>query len=141
MLSFCFEDTPFTLHHSNELIHWLRSAIEEEHHQLGELTYIFCSDQYLLEVNRTYLQHDYYTDVITFDHSEEVSLIEGDIFISVDRVRENAHSYQVDFWHELHRVMVHGVLHLLGYEDKDESAAREIRQKEDYYLMSAPQAP
>ncbi len=141
MLTYCFEDTPFTLDHSEELNPWIEALIQEEGHELAELSYIFCSDDYLLEINKTYLQHDYYTDVITFDHSEEDHLVEGDIFISVERVHENSQNFQEEFWQELYRVMAHGVLHLLGYQDKSKQDTQTMRAKEDYYLSKAPHRP
>ncbi|WP_082326582.1 rRNA maturation RNase YbeY, partial [Sunxiuqinia dokdonensis] len=96
---------------------WIKNTIKKEGREPGEITFIFCSDDYLLEINKQYLDHDYYTDIITFDYVEGKE-ISGDIFISVDRVKENAATFGVDFQNELNRVLVHGVLHLLGYKDK-----------------------
>ena len=112
---------------------WVTYVIEEEGFQLGRIDYIFCSDDFLLGINRTHLDHDEYTDIITFPLEENP--IVGEIYISVDRVRENATLFHAAFEHELHRVMVHGVLHLCGYDDHEEEDIREIRTKEDGYLM------
>ena len=109
---------------------WLKNTVELEKKKLGELNYIFCSDDYLHEMNVSYLQHDTLTDIITFDNSETESLIVGDIFISVDRVKENAAKFEVEFADELHRVMVHGALHLLGYKDKKKAEKEKMREKE-----------
>lgn len=113
---------------------WLKNTVELEKKKLGELNYIFCSDEYLLEMNVSYLNHDTLTDIITFDNSETEGLIVGDIFISVDRVEENAKKFEVEFAEELHRVMVHGALHLLGYKDKKKEEKEKMREKENYYL-------
>ncbi|MCL4140703.1 UNVERIFIED_CONTAM: hypothetical protein GTU68_011892 [Idotea baltica] len=98
------------------------------------LQYIFCSDDELLEINRTHLNHDFYTDVIGFDQSDENNTIEGDIFVSIDRITENAKDFGVSFEEELHRVMTHGLLHFVGYKDKSESEQKEMRAKESFYL-------
>ena len=100
-------------------------------HEIVQLTYIFCSDEYLHRVNVEYLDHDTYTDVITFDNADDADIIEGDVFISVERVRENAAKLGVTFRDELHRVMIHGMLHLLGYQDKDLLSQTAMRKKED----------
>ncbi len=113
---------------------WLKDTVELEKKKLGELNYIFCSDDYLHEMNVSYLQHDTLTDIITFDNSETSGLIVGDIFISVHRVEENAKKFEVEFSDELHRVMVHGALHLLGYKDKKKEEKEKMREKENYYL-------
>jgi probable rRNA maturation factor len=113
---------------------WLKETIETEGYKLSELNYIFCSDEYLLNMNVSYLNHDTLTDIITFDNSEEDRVIIGDIFISVDRVKENALKFKVDFLEELNRVMVHGALHLVGYKDKKKSEQEKMREKENYYL-------
>ncbi len=113
---------------------WLKETIENEGYLLEELNYIFCSDEYLLEMNVSYLNHDTLTDIITFDNSEVEGVIIGDIFISVDRVKENAVKFDVDFIDELNRVMVHGALHLLGYKDKKKADQEKMRERENYYL-------
>jgi probable rRNA maturation factor len=112
---------------------WLSSVCKDERKKLDQVNLIFCSDEYLLNMNREYLQHDYYTDIISFDYCEG-KLISGDLFISKDRVEENAANNQVKFFIELNRVIVHGVLHLCGYKDKTEEEAQAMRSKEDYYL-------
>lgn len=118
----------------NRIIDWLNQVILEEGYQLVNLNYIFCPDDYLLEINKEYLGHDYFTDVITFPLSDEG--IEGDIFISVDRVSENAKNLKLTFEEELLRVMVHGLLHLLGYSDKNAKDKIEMTNKENYYLSN-----
>ena len=111
----------------------LTSLVKEEGKLLGDVYVIFVSDDYLLEMNQTYLNHDYYTDIITFDYCEQ-NIISGDLFISVDRVRENADVFNADFRTELHRVIIHGVLHLCGYKDKTEENEKEMRVLENKYL-------
>ncbi|WP_159521229.1 rRNA maturation RNase YbeY [Sunxiuqinia indica] len=113
---------------------WIKNTILNEGKQSGEISFVFCSDDYLLDINRQYLDHDYYTDIITFDYVEG-SLISGDIFISIDRVKENADVFKVSFENELNRIIIHGVLHLLGYKDKDLKQKEVMTGKEDYYLQ------
>jgi probable rRNA maturation factor len=103
--------------------------------EVGDINYVFCNDEFLLEINRSYLDHDYYTDVITFDYSEG-SCLSGDVFVSIDRVMENAGDFNVSFLSELSRVIVHGVLHLAGYKDKHKDDEQLMRSKEDYYLLN-----
>jgi rRNA maturation RNase YbeY len=110
------------------------SIFKKEKKQLDELQYIFCSDDYLLEINRQYLNHDYYTDIISFDLSEKGQLINAEIYISVDRVRENAREFGSSLRQELHRVMFHGALHLCGYKDKKPKEVQIMRQMEDNWL-------
>jgi rRNA maturation RNase YbeY len=112
---------------------WLRNVIKEEGKQLGELVYVLCKDEYLVEKNIQFLDHNTLTDVITFDYCEE-ELVNGDILISTERVVKNAKIFNVNYLTELHRVMVHGLLHLLGYKDKVENDANTMREKENYYL-------
>lgn len=114
---------------------WLQKVASDENATIQNLTYIFCSDEYLLNMNIKYLAHDYYTDIITFPY-QEGKVIEADLYISVDRVAENAGEFRVDFRNELNRVMVHGLLHLLGYKDKTTEDVTIMRSKEDYYLTS-----
>lgn len=114
---------------------WLTDAVLNEGKRVGEINFIFCSDEFLLKMNKDYLKHDTLTDVITFDYeASNASFIDGDIFISIERVKENATIYKTSFQTELMRVMVHGVLHLLGYKDKEPEAQTKMRLKEDYYL-------
>lgn len=114
---------------------WLTDVAATENRQLTSLVYIFCSDAHLLSVNQQFLQHDYYTDVITFDYREEEEQpLEGDIFISIDRVTENATIHSDSFITELLRVMVHGLLHLIGHDDKTSESMQSMRRLEDKYL-------
>jgi probable rRNA maturation factor len=113
---------------------WFTKVVSLEQKQLGDVSLVFCSDEYLLEMNRAHLDHDYYTDIITFDYSED-AIVSGDLFISVDRVRDNAGLFKVNFVDELHRVCVHGMLHLCGYGDKSEDEERLMRNKEDEMLL------
>jgi len=131
---FFYEDVDFHFTAIRNTKSWLRKVIKAENKKLGELNYIFCSDPFLADVNLQYLNHTTLTDIITFDTSEDVQLIEGEIYISVERVKENAQKYKVTFDRELHRVMVHGVLHLLGYSDKTSQQKKIMRKKEDAYL-------
>ena len=112
---------------------WLQNLISSENKKLGEINYIFCDDEHLLQVNRDFLQHDYYTDVITFDYVKGKT-ISADIFVSLPRISDNAKSLSKDFNSELLRVLAHGVLHLCGYKDKTEDEILEMRSKEDFYL-------
>ena len=121
------------LSNTEDLNLWLNSVIKEEGMVIGELVYVFCNDEYLLKKNIQFLKHNTLTDVITFDYSEE-EIISGDILISTERVVENAKIFKVNYLTELHRVMVHGLLHLLGYKDKIEKDANTMREKENYYL-------
>jgi rRNA maturation RNase YbeY len=133
-IEFIVEDVAFELAEAEALTAWIGRIAEVHEHEIVQLTYIFCSDEYLHRVNVEYLDHDTYTDVITFDNADTSDIIEGDIFISVDRVRENAEQLGVPFCDELHRVMIHGMLHLLGYQDKDLLSQTAMRKKEDYCL-------
>ena len=128
------EDIDFSLPQPSLIIDWIFNCIESENKQLRHLNFIFCSDEYLHKINVEYLNHDNYTDVITFPYSEG-KIIEGDIFISIERIRENANKFNVDFNNELHRVMIHGVLHLLGYFDKTPNDKALMTQKENEYLL------
>ncbi|MEQ8925130.1 MAG: rRNA maturation RNase YbeY [Fulvivirga sp.] len=133
-IHFFSEDVPLPIENSNKTSLWLNNVIGQHHSNLSELNYIFCSDEYLHSINVQYLNHDDYTDIITFDNSEEEHSIEGDIYISTERVNENAKAFNVSFQEELNRVMAHGLLHLLGYGDKTESQKIEMRKKEDACL-------
>ncbi|MFN3377968.1 MAG: rRNA maturation RNase YbeY [Runella zeae] len=134
MIQFFNEDIDFKVPQSRITKKWLLNIIEAEGFHLNQLNYIFCSDEYLLKINQEYLEHDFYTDIITFDNSEEDNHIEGDIFISIDRVRENASTLQKKFEEELRRVLAHGVLHLVGYDDLEDEQELQMRAKEDHYL-------
>jgi probable rRNA maturation factor len=133
-ISFFEDDIQFKLKNKAQVRQWITATIFAEGYKLKELTYIFCSDAYLLQINRQYLDHDTYTDIITFDNSEEEGKITGDIFISIERIRENASKFKVSETEELHRVIIHGALHLLGYKDKSAAHKRKMTQKEDFYL-------
>ena len=133
MINIFFEETPEFDLTNLKIEQNIEILAESENRTLGDISYILCSDNYLLEINRQYLNHDYFTDVITFDYSEE-NVISGDIFISVDTVADNAKEYNVTFEKELERVMVHGVLHLVGYNDKSDSEVKQMRAKENQYL-------
>ena len=133
MVTYFFEDTDFKLKNKTKIKKWLKLVAESEVFSLGALSVIFCSDNYILDINQRFLQHDYFTDIITFDYSEGEK-ISGDLFISVDSVRENSIEYETEFEEELHRVIVHGVLHLIGYDDHTDDDIRTMRSKENYYL-------
>ncbi|QRR02844.1 rRNA maturation RNase YbeY [Dyadobacter sandarakinus] len=134
MVNFFTEDVDFDLVKPLKTKKWLKSISESEGYAVGELNYVFCSDEYLLEINKQYLDHDYFTDIITFDNSEEEHVLEGDIYISIDRVRENAATFKADFDLEMRRVLAHGLLHLMGWEDADDDLKKQMRAKEDEVL-------
>jgi probable rRNA maturation factor len=121
------------LSNTEDLNLWINNVIKEEEMIIGELVYVLCNDEYLLKKNIQFLNHNTLTDVITFDYSEK-KIISGDILISTERVVENAKIFNVNYLTELHRVMVHGLLHLLGYKDKNKKDANTMREKENYYL-------
>ena len=123
----------FTLSKQDARSRWIINSIINESKRLGELNFIFCTDEYLLEKNIQFLNHDTYTDIITFDYCEG-NIISGDIFVSVERVTENANTFGVDFEDELDRVLIHGILHLAGYQDKSKEEVNTMREKEDFYL-------
>lgn len=133
MIHYHLEDTKFAIKDRLALRRWINNTILNEGKIPGDLNYVFCSDKYLLELNRSALDHDYYTDIITFDYCQE-NLISGDLFISIDRVGDNASQLGHSFLDELHRVMIHGILHLCGYKDKSKKDEQLMRKKEDYYL-------
>ena len=134
-INFFSEDISFNLKDKTVLRNWLIKAAHNEKHKVSELNYVFCSDAYLKKINKQFLNHNYFTDIITFPSSEPGDKnISGDIFISIDRVKENAGIYEVNFKDELHRVMIHGLLHLCGYGDKSEAEIKKMRAKEDFYL-------
>jgi rRNA maturation RNase YbeY len=134
MITFSSEDIVFSLPDKNKNKAWLKSVAESEGKSIRDLNYIFCSDAYLLEINQTYLNHDTLTDIVTFDNSEGGKFIEGDLFISLERVKENGETFGTSDT-ELHRVMVHGLLHLLGYKDKKKEDKAQMREKENEYLL------
>lgn len=133
MVSYYNEDIVFPFKEKRLTSRWLKFVAESESKRLGDVAVIFCSDNYILDVNIKYLQHDYYTDIITFDYCEG-NRLSGDLFISIDSVRENASFYGTEFADELNRVIVHGLLHLIGYDDYTEEDIATMRAKENYYL-------
>ncbi|TLU97231.1 rRNA maturation RNase YbeY [Dyadobacter luticola] len=134
MLNFFSEDIDFKVANPLKTKKWIKNASKSEGYEISTLNYIFCSDDYLLEINKQYLDHNYFTDIITFDNSEEDNVLEGDIYISVDRVEENAKTFHSDFASEMRRVLIHGLLHLAGYEDSTDALKQAMRGKEDEYL-------
>lgn len=139
MISFSGVTAPYTPPFPRQFKKWLNEVIKKEDHIPGDIYYIFCDDEYLYRINKKYLKHDTLTDIITFPTSTKDNIISGEIYISVERVRENAKERNVSFQKELSRVMVHGILHLLGYDDQSESQKSHMREKEDYYLSLLPQ--
>ena len=133
-INFFTEDISFLLKQKALTRRWIYETIKNEGYSLKELNFIFCSDDYLLNINRQYLNHDTFTDIITFDNSEIQKSITGDIYISIHRIKENSIEYNVNERDELHRVIIHGTLHLLGYGDKKKSDKLLMTKKEDFYL-------
>lgn len=133
MIQFCTEDVTFSLKEKLKHKAWLNEVAKQEGKKILELSYVFCSDDYLLQINQAYLNHDTLTDIVTFDNSEDPKKIEGDIFISIDRVEENGEKLGTSET-ELERVMVHGLLHLLGYKDKKKEDKALMTEKEDFYI-------
>ena len=133
MVSYFLEDVKFEFKHKRVNNAWLKMVAESEVKKLGNINIIFCSDNYILDVNMKYLQHDYFTDIITFDYCER-NILSGDLFISIDSVRENSIFFKTEFADELNRVIVHGLLHLIGYDDHTEADQKVMREKENYYL-------
>lgn len=138
-IHFFYEDTSFILDTPVLTSQWIFDIVQDHSHDIQAINFIFCSDDYLLEINRSYLDHDYYTDIITFDNRESVEdPMESDIFISVDRVVENANELQLPTDRELHRVLIHGILHLLGWNDKTRKQKQAMREKEEACLSLHP---
>jgi probable rRNA maturation factor len=133
-INFFFEDIKRFSIKRNNISKYLQEMITLEGYNSGNLSIIFCSDNYLLDMNKKYLNHDYFTDIITFNYSVDKT-ISGDLFISIDRIKENALEYNQPFENELYRVIFHGVLHLIGFDDKDEFSVKEMKEKENYYLQ------
>jgi probable rRNA maturation factor len=133
------EGVNFSFKNKDAIRSWLCSAVTDHQKQLVSLNYIFTSDDLLADLNNQYLRHNTYTDILTFDQSTEEEAIEGEIYISIDRVSDNAKALKTDFEDELHRVCIHGVLHLLGYGDKTPGEKNEMRKKENHYLDLRPQ--
>lgn len=133
MISYYFQDVDFKFREKRRTNQWLRLTAESEIRRISDISIIFCSDPYILDINQKYLGHDYFTDIITFDYCEGDSL-SGDLFISVDSVKENSIEYGTDFKDELNRVIIHGLLHLIGYDDHTVEEIAVMRMKENYYL-------
>lgn len=138
-LHFFYEDTSFLLNQPATIRDWVQSIINSHEQEVEAINFIFCSDDYLLEINKSYLDHDYYTDIITFDNREyEDDPLESDIFISIDRIKDNAQELDAPFERELHRVIIHGILHLLGWNDKTDAQKMAMREKEEACLSLHP---
>lgn len=133
-INFFSEDTSYSLADKDSSITWIKKVLNAENRNAENLNYIFCSDKHLLHINKKYLNHYSLTDIITFDHSEQETHLEADIYISIERVKENAIQLNKEFHDELDRVMIHGVLHLLGFNDKTTADMKEMREKEDACL-------
>lgn len=134
-LSFFTEEIEFTLDNESVLSNWLHEIAAQYDASIEGINYIFCSDEYLLKLNQDYLSHDYYTDILTFPYSPASAKgLVSDIYISIDRVKENANTLGIDFEEELHRVMVHGILHLLGFDDHGDQNEKEMRAREEQAL-------
>jgi probable rRNA maturation factor len=133
-IEFITEDIEFSLIDQDKIKDWLNRIILKHGFELENLTYIFCSDEYLHQINLDYLDHDTYTDIITFNNADNYGVIESDIFISIDRVKENAQILNIPFIDELHRIMIHGILHLIGFDDKTAALKQKMQQEEDLSL-------
>ena len=133
-IQFFSEDISFTLSKPRRTSNWIKRIAQKERREVVAVSYIFCSDAYLLQLNQQYLNHNTLTDIITFDYSEGAKQLEGEIYISIDRVNENAEKFKVSFQDELDRVMIHGVLHLIGYKDKKPADKALMRKKEEASL-------
>lgn len=132
MISFFYE-TDFKINKTRIWKNWIRESATNEGYKIGNINYIFCDDKYLLQINKEYLQHDYYTDVIGFQYSEGKE-ISGDIYISIERIEENANQNKIDFKNELTRVVIHGILHFMNYKDKTDKEAKKMRALENQYI-------
>jgi probable rRNA maturation factor len=135
-ISFLFNETNISLPERTRLKTFIQGFFKANRKRLDSLTYIFCTDDYLLDINQQFLQHDYYTDIITFNLSDKVNTIQGEIYISIDRVKENARDRNITLKQEIHRVIFHGVLHLCGYKDKSPTQKAEMRAAEDKCLRA-----
>lgn len=135
MIRYFNQDIGFQLDNKRINNAWLKGVAESEQRKLGNINIIFCSDRYILDVNLKYLGHDYYTDIITFDYCTN-NVLSGDLFISIESVKDNSIYYKTDFYEELNRVMVHGILHLIGYDDHTDEQTKLMRAKENFYLES-----
>ena len=127
------ENLDFSLEKETEVINWIKKVLKQENKTAGNIAYLFCTDEYLLKINRQFLKHDFYTDIITFDYTGKKKT-EGEIFISIDRVKENAGTFKQAFQKELMRTIIHGILHLCGYKDKNPADNKKMRMQEDKAL-------
>jgi probable rRNA maturation factor len=127
-------DNKYIIKEKRKINSWIKLCIAEEGKKINTISFNLCSDEYILQLNNEALQHDYYTDIITFELNEKNEPIEGDIYISIDRVKDNAKTLNIQFITELQRVLIHGVLHLCGYKDKSTKEEKQMREKENYYL-------
>jgi probable rRNA maturation factor len=127
-------DDKYIIKEKRKINNWIKLCIDEEGKEINTISFNLCSDEYILQLNNEVLQHDYYTDIITFELNEKNEPIEGDIYISIDRVKDNAKILNIPFITELQRVIIHGVLHLCGYKDKNTEEEKQMREKENYYL-------
>lgn len=134
-ISFFNADVPYVLRSKNGIRNWLSQVVKKEGFRLGELSIILCSDEYLYKMNVQYLKHKTYTDVITFDQSESKEEVSGELYVSIDRIKDNAKLLSINILDELHRVIVHGTLHLCGYGDKDPKSKAKMTAKENFYLQ------
>lgn len=135
MILFTNDDSvSFNLKNKRFIKSWIKDIIQQNKKELGDINYIFCSDEKILEINKEFLKHDYYTDIISFDYCEE-NKINGDIFISIDTVKSNSIKYKTEFTEELHRVIIHGVLHFLGFKDKTKIDTEKMREAENKALI------
>ena len=133
-INFFFEDISSFQFDEKLYINWIEIVAAEHGKEVGEISFIFCSDEYLIKINREYLNHDFYTDIVTFDYVEG-NVINGDLFISIDRIKENAESFGVSFQNEFSRVFIHGILHLCGFPDKTDEEAAIMRANEETALQ------
>jgi probable rRNA maturation factor len=133
-INFLSNDIFFSVKRPRKIANWIKGVVKNEMKSIKEINYIFCSDKYLLSLNQRFLNHETLTDIITFDNSEGKNGLEGEIYISIERVQENAIKFNTEFEDELHRVMIHGVLHLIGYKDKKPSEKALMRKKEEACL-------
>ncbi len=135
LVNFVFEDIPSIKLEKRKISNYVNRIIENENFKMGNISIVMCSDKFILDINRKFLDHDFYTDIITFNYNEK-KVISGDLLISIDRIRENAIKYNEKIDVELYRVIFHGILHLLGYDDKDKESEMIIREKENLYLKT-----
>lgn len=134
-ISFFNADVSYVLRSKNGIRLWLSDVIKKEGFRIGELSVILCSDEYLFKMNVQYLKHKSYTDIITFDQSESKGEVSGELYLSIDRIKDNAKTLNINLIDELHRVIVHGTLHLCGYGDKDPKSKLKMTRKENFYLL------